>query len=76
MEYTHDHYTYSLVWSEKDRGVIASVEEFPKLSAVGSSALDALAELTFIVRVVINDMEDRGEEIPIPKAYLNKHILN
>ncbi len=73
-----DRYTYREEWSEEDNVYIARCLEFPSLLAHGDSPEAALAELHSVVSVVVKDMEETGESIPVPlgsKVYSGKLVL-
>jgi len=74
-----DRYTYREEWSEEDDAYLARCLEFPSLLAHGGSPEEAaLAELRSVVAVVVNDMEEAGESIPVPlgsKVYSGKLAL-
>lgn len=59
-------YQYSTGWSEYDEAYIAHVAEFPSLGAHGNTIESALAEIQKVVRLVLKDLSENGEEIPKP----------
>ncbi|MEK7485303.1 MAG: type II toxin-antitoxin system HicB family antitoxin [Planctomycetota bacterium] len=59
-------YSYQVMWSEDDNAFLASVAEFPLLSAHGNSPEKALKEIHFVVSEVTTDLEESGESIPQP----------
>lgn len=61
-----DHYTYRVMWSGEDEEFIATVAEFPSLSWLAESRSDALEGIVALVRDVVADMEEQGEEVPVP----------
>ncbi|CCH15579.1 type II toxin-antitoxin system HicB family antitoxin [Micromonospora lupini] len=62
------HYTYRVTWSVQDREFVATCAEFPSLSWLAPSQIEALQGLQDLLREVIADMEEQGEEVPQPFA--------
>ena len=62
------HYTYRVTWSAEDSEFVATCAEFPSLSWLAPSQVDALHGLESLVRKVITDMEQQGEQPPKPFA--------
>ena len=60
------HYTYRVAWSAEDGEHVATVAEFPSLSWLAPSPVEALAGLADVVRDVIADLAASGEPIPEP----------
>lgn len=60
------HYTYRVAWSAEDHEFVATCLEFPSLSWLAGSQVAALQGLEVVVRDVVADMEDQGEQIPVP----------
>jgi predicted HicB family RNase H-like nuclease len=58
------------MWSEEDQAYIGRVAEFASLAAHGASPEAALKEITEVVRFVLEDLADSGEDMPPP---LSKH---
>ena len=72
------HYSYRVAWSADDDEFVATVAEFPSLSWLAPSQLDALQGLEKLLDDVIADMQDEGEEIPEPiseRSYSGKFNL-
>lgn len=61
-------YSYSLSWSDEDRGYISTSAEFPGLSAFGESPEQALAELRQAIEGAIATLEEEGLEVPAPQV--------
>ena len=59
-------YGFRIVWSDEDEGYIATSPEFPGLSAFGETQEEALAEAKVAQELFIEDMRERGEELPRP----------
>jgi predicted HicB family RNase H-like nuclease len=62
------HYTYRVTWTAEDCEFLATCAEFPSLSWLASSQVEALQGLEDLLREVITDMEEQGEEVPQPFA--------
>lgn len=62
------HYTYRVTWSAEDGEFLATCAEFPSLSWLASSQIEALQGLEELLRGVIADMEEQGEQVPQPFA--------
>ncbi|WP_026267951.1 type II toxin-antitoxin system HicB family antitoxin [Micromonospora sp. CNB394] len=62
------HYTYRVTWSVQDREFVATCAEFPSLSWLAPSQIEALQGLQAVLREVIADMEEQGEQVPQPFA--------
>ncbi|MFI9641783.1 type II toxin-antitoxin system HicB family antitoxin [Micromonospora sp. NPDC051925] len=62
------HYTYRVTWSAQDNEFVATCAEFPSLSWLAPSQIEALQGLQNLVREVVTDMEQQGEEVPEPFA--------
>lgn len=60
------HYTYRIAWSAEDGEFLATCLEFPSLSWLAANQLEALQGLEAVVRDVIDDMQDQGEQVPAP----------
>lgn len=59
-------YTYNVAWSREDDAYVARVAEFPSLAAHGATLSKALQEIQFVVREVVKDLEECGEQVPEP----------
>ena len=62
------HYTYRVTWSAEDGEFLATCAEFPSLSWLASSQIDALQGLEDLLRDVIADLDEQGEQVPQPFA--------
>jgi predicted RNase H-like HicB family nuclease len=60
------HYTYRVTWSVEDGEHVATVAEFPSLSWLAPTPVEALAGLADVVREVLTDLAASGEPIPEP----------
>ena len=72
------HYTYRVAWSVEDGEHVATVAEFPSLSWLASTPVEALAGLADVVREVLVDMAASGEVIPEPlseRSYSGRFVV-
>ncbi len=60
------HYTYRVSWSAEDEEFVATCLEFPSLSWLAGSQVEALQGLVDVVRETLADMAEQGEEAPAP----------
>ena len=60
------HYTYRVSWSAEDDEFVATCLEFPSLSWLATSQLEALHGLESVLRDALADMEEQGEQVPVP----------
>jgi predicted RNase H-like HicB family nuclease len=60
------HYTYRLSWSAEDGEFVVTCLEFPALSWLAASQVDALRGLEELLRDTVADIETHGEPIPAP----------
>lgn len=63
-----EHYTYRVTWSEEDGEFVATCVEFPSLSWLAETQVDALQGLGQVVADVVVDMQTAGEAVPEPLA--------
>ena len=59
-------YSFNLSWSEDDNGYIATVPEFPNLSAFGETQEEALQEAQFALEGYIEEMQNNKDSLPVP----------
>lgn len=72
------HYTYRVAWSAEDEEFVATCLEFPSLSWLAASQIEALQGLEGLLRDVIADLEKSGEVIPAPlseRSYSGKFLV-
>ncbi len=68
-------YTYRVTWSEDDQEHVGLCTEFPSLSWLDESQSAALKGINKLVAEVVAELNESGEEIPIPlsvKKYSGK----
>lgn len=63
-------YSINLVWSEHDESYVATIPEFPGLSAFGKAPEEAIKEAKTACELLIEDIIEDGEEIPKPATIL------
>lgn len=74
----HEHYTYRIVWSEEDGEHVGLCTEFPSLSHLDSTPVKAMKGIMSLVKNVVVDMIENGEEAPEPlmeKKYSGKFVV-
>jgi len=72
------HYTYRVAWSVEDGEHVATVAEFPSLSWLAPTLVEALAGLADVVRDVLADLAASGEPIPEPlseRSYSGRFVV-
>ncbi|GAB2450279.1 hypothetical protein GCM10027062_34340 [Nocardioides hungaricus] len=62
------HYTYRVSWSADDNEYVATCAEFPSLSWLAASQLEALQGLQRLLEDVVADLVDAQEQVPEPFA--------
>jgi predicted HicB family RNase H-like nuclease len=78
MALKNDRYTYRVTWSEDDREYVGLCAEFPSLSWLAKSQSAALRVIRNRVAEVIQDLKDRGEDLPEPfscRKYSGKFMV-
>jgi len=61
-----EHYTYRVTFSAEDNEYVGTVAEFPSLSWLAESPVEALLGISALVRDVVGDMVANGELVPEP----------
>jgi predicted HicB family RNase H-like nuclease len=72
------HYTYRVAWSAEDGEHVATVAEFPSLSWLAPTQVEALAGLADVVGEVLTDLAASGESIPEPlseRSYSGRFVV-
>ncbi len=72
------HYTYRVTWSAEDGEHVATVAEFPSLSWLAPTPVQALEGLAGVVRDVLVDLAASGEPIPEPlseRTYSGRFVV-
>jgi len=78
MALKNDRYTYRVTWSEEDREYVGLCAEFQSLSWLAKTPDAALKGIRNLVAEVIQDLKDRGEDIPEPfscRKYSGKFMV-
>ena len=78
MNYSAEMYTYRVFWSAADSVFVATVGEFPSLSNVADSQIEALSGAIDLVKDVLEDMQSGAEVPPAPfgcKRYSGRYAL-
>ncbi len=60
------HYTYRVTWSAEDEEFVATCLEFPSLSWLADTQVDALAGLESVITETVTDMREHSEVVPSP----------
>lgn len=64
----NDRYTYRITWSAEDDEHVGLCAEFPSLSWLAPTPEKALSGISRLVRDIVADMQETGEEPPKPMA--------
>jgi predicted HicB family RNase H-like nuclease len=59
-------YSVKIIWSEEDEAFLATIPEFPGLSAFGETQQEALEEALFVAEDMIDIKEEDGDPLPEP----------
>ena len=59
-------YTYRVDWSEEDQEFVGTVAEFPSLSCLADSSLEALSGIQHVVLQAIDISKEEGKPVPEP----------
>lgn len=73
-----DRYTYRITWSAEDGEHVGLCAEFPSLSWMAATPVEALAGIQKLVGGVLADMKITGESPPEPlaqRAYSGKFLV-
>lgn len=73
-----EHYTYRITWSEEDNEFVGLCSEFPSLSWLAATRLEALDGIMVLVSSAVSDMLSNGEIPPVAlaeKKYSGKLVL-
>jgi len=61
-----DKYTYRVKWSEEDQEYVGLCDEFPSLSWLSPTQIEAFKGIIKTVAVVLDDIKSTGEDAPKP----------
>ncbi len=71
-------YTYRVEWSAEDSEHVATVAEFPSLSWLAPTPVEALEGLASVVRNVLADLAATAEPVPDPlseRTYSGRFVV-
>ncbi len=66
LSFRPEDYSYIVIWSEEDKAYIGRVAEFESLAAHGETQQAALQEINQVVHLVLEDLQQSGENVPAP----------
>jgi predicted HicB family RNase H-like nuclease len=78
MALKNDRYTYRVTWSEDDHEYVGLCAEFQSLSWLAKTPGAALRGIRNLVAECIQDLKERGEDIPEPfscRKYSGKFMV-
>ena len=67
-ETMHNKYSINIFWSEEDDCYVATIPDFPYLSAFGDTQEEAVADAQKIIRMAIESLQRDGIPLPEPKC--------
>lgn len=67
MRYGVDDYAMLVSRERETQEFVAVVREFPSLSWIADSRVDAAAGLRRLLGQILNDMYEQGEDVPTPQ---------
>ncbi|OZC32988.1 type II toxin-antitoxin system HicB family antitoxin [Gordonia polyisoprenivorans] len=73
--YNAEQYSYRVTWSEEDQEHVGLVDEFPSLSCLAGSQLDALNGIRDAVAEALDEL---GDDAPVPlskREYSGKFLV-
>lgn len=73
-----NHYTYRVQWSAEDRMNVGLVSEFPSLSWLAESPIEALTGIEGLVKDMLEDLVAAGDPVPEPfseRSYSGKFLV-
>ncbi len=62
----YKHYTYRVTWSTEDNEYVGLCAEFPSLSYLAKTQVEALDGIVSLIYSVIKDMKSNNELVPEP----------
>lgn len=65
-------YSYRILWSEEDQNFVGECLEFPSLSWLAKTQIEALQGIVGLVQETLADMKANDERLPIPLTSKNK----
>ena len=76
MRLINDRYTYRISWFEEDGEYVGLCAEFPSLSWLDETPEAALTGIRQVVAEVVTDMQNDGEQIPVPHSMYSSFYQN
>ena len=67
MRYSVDDYSMLVGVDRDTKEYVAVVREFPSLSWIAGTRVDAAAGLRGVLQAVLDDMYEHGEDVPAPQ---------
>ena len=67
MRYSVDDYSMLVGVDRDTKEYVAVVREFPSLSWIAETRVDAAAGLRGVLQAVLDDMYEHGEDVPAPQ---------
>lgn len=68
-ETMHNKYSINIFWSEEDDCYVATIQDFPYLSAFGDTQEEAVADAQKVIQMAIESLERDGIPLPEPKYH-------
>jgi predicted RNase H-like HicB family nuclease len=62
-------YSFNIIYSEEDEGYVATIPEFPGLSAYGETPEEAIEEAQIVLKGFIEVYKEDGCKIPAPHTF-------
>jgi len=65
----HNKYSINIFWSEEDDCYVATIPDFPYLSAFGDTQEEAVADAQKVIQMAIESLQRDGIPLPEPKYH-------
>lgn len=65
----HNKYSINIFWSEEDDCYVATIPDFPYLSAFGNTQEEAVADAQKVIQMAIESLQRDGIPLPEPKHH-------
>ncbi len=66
---TAPRYSFTVAWSEEDKGYVASCPELEGITGWGETSIEAVSELSEALRLAVQTYEEEGWELPPENHY-------
>ena len=63
-----DKYSINIKWSDEDECYVATIPEFPLLSALANTQEEAIAEAKIVLSMALESLQDDGIQPPEPRV--------